>query len=104
MRTPYVIMRRSAMCEHQRMSILSNELVRRLSNVHQEVVQEEITNIIEHYTVQLKTSGYDRKQAVEVISSGVKGWRRKIKRREKDGIPFYRIASSTINARLRRNC
>ena len=60
MRTPYVIMRHSAMSEHQRISILCNELVRRLSNVHPDVVDQEISFIVEHYFVQLKASGYDR--------------------------------------------
>ena len=54
MRTPFVIMRKSAMGEQQRMSILSNELVRRLSNVAKEIVDEEIPEIIEHYIHQLK--------------------------------------------------
>ena len=46
MRTPYVIMKRSAMCEHQRMSILSNELIRRLSNVHPDVMETKINPIL----------------------------------------------------------
>ena len=54
MRTPYVIMKRSAMSEHQRISILSNKLIRRLSNVTISIVQEEMHEIIEHYITQLK--------------------------------------------------
>ena len=38
MRTPFVIMKRSAMSEQQRMSILSNELIRRLSNVQISII------------------------------------------------------------------
>ena len=78
MRTPFVVMRRSAMGEHQRMSLLSNELIRRLSNVDQGIMKEEIPGIIEHYTSQLKMSGYDRGQAREITCSGVTGWKRKI--------------------------
>ena len=62
MRTPCVIMKRSAMSEHLCVSILSNELIRRLSNVHQDVVKEDISGVLEQCIVQLKTSGYDRKQ------------------------------------------
>jgi hypothetical protein len=61
------------MSEHQRISILFNELVRRLSNVHPDVVDQEITGIVEHYIVQLKTYGYDRKQIREIITCGVVG-------------------------------
>ena len=42
MRSQFTVMRRTAMSEHQKMAILSNELVRRLSNIHQEVLEEEI--------------------------------------------------------------
>jgi hypothetical protein len=38
MKTQFTVMQKSAMSEHQKMSILSNELVRRLSNIHKEVV------------------------------------------------------------------
>jgi hypothetical protein len=48
------MMQRSAMSEHQKMAILSNELVRRLSNIHKEVVAEEIEEVIEQYIGQLK--------------------------------------------------
>ena len=94
MRTPYVIM-----SEHQHMSILANELVRRLSNVHPEVIDQEIVEIIEHYMLQLKTSGYDRSQAKEIIVSGVIGWKRKRRRREAE---FYRSAKSTLSQRTRK--
>ena len=54
MRTPYVIMKRSAMSEYQRFSILSNEPIRRMSNVHISIVKEEMQEIFEHYISQLK--------------------------------------------------
>ena len=62
MKNQYTVMQRSAMSEHQRMAILSNELVRRLSKMHRDVVGEEIKGIIETFVSQLKTSGYGRKQ------------------------------------------
>ena len=42
------------MSENQKMAILSNELVRRISNIHRDVLEEEVT---EHYISQLKSSG-----------------------------------------------
>ena len=84
MQTPSVIMKRSAMCEHQGMSFLSNELIRRLSNVHPDVVETEIIPIIEHYTHQLMTSGYEIMQSREVVICGVAGWKRKIARRKSE--------------------
>ena len=75
MKTQFSVMQRSAMSEHQKMSILSNELVRRLSNIHRDVVAEEIEGVIEQYIGQLKNSGYTRKQAKEIVVCGVVGWR-----------------------------
>ena len=50
MRTPYVTMRRSAMGDQQKYSILANDLVRRLSNINiNRVSQEEIMRIIEDF-------------------------------------------------------
>ena len=40
MKTQYTVMQRSAMSEHQKMAILSNEIVRRLSNIHKDVLKE----------------------------------------------------------------
>ena len=67
------MMQKSAMSEHQRMAILGNELVRRLSTIHPEVVQTEMHEVIEHYTSQLKISGYEQKQAREIVVCGIVG-------------------------------
>ena len=84
MKTQYTVLQRSAMSEHQRMVILSNELVRRLSTIqlHRDVLDEEMEGVIEKYVSQLKTSGYMRKKAREAVVCGVLGWRRKLERRE----------------------
>ena len=85
MKNQHTIMQRTAMSEHQKMSILIIELVRRLNNIHREVMQDELEPVIEHYITQLKNSGYNRKQTKEVIVCGVVGWKRKQERREKEG-------------------
>jgi hypothetical protein len=90
------VMQKSAISEHQKMSILSNELVRRLSNIHKEVVAVKIEQVIEQYIGQLKASGYARKQAKEIVVCGVVGWRRKLERREKDGQKQYLDANDTL--------
>ena len=61
------------MSEQKKMSILSNELVRRFSNIHRNVVAVVMQDVIEHYVGQLKTSGYSRKQSKEIVVCGVVG-------------------------------
>jgi hypothetical protein len=91
MKTPFVVMQRSAMGEHQKAAILSNELVRRLSNINLGKVEHgEIIEVVEKFTQQLKNSGYSNKQSRDLVVGGIKGWKNKIKRRKKEGKEFYR--------------
>ena len=104
MKTPYVIMERSGTSYHQKFQILSNELVRRLSNVQIEILpHHEIETVIEQYTKELKTSGYSLKQSRELVTAGIRGWQAKHEKRRKEKIPFYRLAPSTIEQRLKKD-
>ena len=89
------------MGEHQKSSILSNELVRTLSNVNIERVEHiEVIEIIEKFTQQLKTSGYGINQSRDLVVGGIKCWRNKIKRRERDGRGFYREGKTSLKQRV----
>jgi hypothetical protein len=99
MKTQYTVMQRSAMSEHQKMAILSNELVRRLSNIHKDVLKEETEGVIEQYISQLKNSGFSRKQAKEIIVCGMVGWRKKLDRRELAGQKQSLEAKDTLEKR-----
>ena len=61
-------MERSAMGNQQRQAILANEVIRRLSNVGQGILQCEKTDIVDKMTLQMKNSGYNRSQCVENLS------------------------------------
>ena len=89
MKNQLTVMQRSAMSENQKMAILSNELVRRVSNIHRDVLEEELEGVTEHYISQLKSSGYSRKQVRETVVCGLVGSRRKMERREKKGQKQY---------------
>ena len=47
MKTPLVIGAESAMSEHQNMSILSNEVIRRMSNISMDKSQSERTGVVD---------------------------------------------------------
>jgi hypothetical protein len=89
MRNPMVLMERSAMSEHQIYSIMSNEIIRRLSNVSHGMSKEEKVQIVDKYARQLKNSGYTQGQAREAIVSGLKGFLKKWEKRKKAGENFY---------------
>ena len=102
MRTPLVMMADSAMSDHQKYSIMTNELVRRLSNTQAGTPIEDRVKVIDQYTQQLKNSGYNWKTAREIIVCGLLGLVRKIARRERKGEKFHRKAASTLAGRYRR--
>ena len=100
--TPYVVMERSAMGEQAKNSILANDLIRRLSNIRQNIFDKEKTRVIDHYTEKLRLSGYNFKQAREVITSGLRGYEAKVRRAEKEKRPLYRKARDTLKQRIRK--
>ena len=102
MKTPFQIMERSAMGEQQRYAILSNELIRRLSNIHGKIGIEERLKVVDKFTQQLKTSGYTRQQCRQAVISGLLGYKRKVSRRTCSGGSMYRSAASTMGVRVRK--
>ena len=100
MKTPFILMECSAMGEQQKHQILTNELIRRLSLVDvNNIENEEILKVVEQFIQEMKSSGYKRDRIREVVVGGIKGWKRKILRRKASGIEFYRTAKSTLKQR-----
>ena len=102
MKTPLVIGEASAMSEHQKFSILTNEVIRRMSNISKEISCEERVKVVDQLTRELKNSGYGRKKAREIIVCGLLGLERKKARRKREGQPFYRAGKTTIHKRNRK--
>ena len=93
------------MSENQKYSILSNERVRRLSNISPGVDITEKIVVLDKFTTQMKSSGYSRMEIVEAVCSGAKGFKGKVKRRDLEGIEgigFYRTSKSTLKQRVKK--
>ena len=85
------------MAHQQKYQILANELNRRLTNIQRETIpKEEINQKIEQFIKELKNSGYDRNQAKEIVTSGIRGWRNRIRKRKRQNEEFYRLAEETV--------
>ena len=102
MKNQILVMRKSSMAEKQKIDILSNEVVRRLSNIGENVGQCEKDHTIDHLTQQLMNSGYMRPQIYEIIISGLKGLENKIYRRKLAKENFYRRGCETLEERTRK--
>ena len=102
MKSQIFIERESAMTQRQKFCILSNELTRRLYNIDEEDegFRKEKEDTIENFTKQLKYSGWERNEAIEMIKSGFIGGRRRRERRMKQGGRIYRNGKSSLQTLL----
>ena len=100
MKSPYVIMSRSAMATQQKIQILSNEVTRRIFNINKDKnTQQEYNKMLDKMTQELRNSGYNYRTARQVIVSGIRGWKTRIENRARKGQEIYRLAHSTTRAR-----
>ena len=92
MNTPYCILERSAMAEQSKVSSLTQDLIRRLTNTYEGASQCEKNLIVEKFIQKLKISGYKKIQVREIIESGLKGYITKVERAKKDGRDLHMAA------------
>ena len=104
MRSQILIEKESAMNQRQKFMILSNELTRRIYNIDEEdeEFRREVEATIENFTVQLKTSGWEQREAAEIVKSGYVGWRRRRDRRKEQGNCLYRSGAASLSQRTMR--
>ena len=102
MKNQTLVMERSSISRQQLMSIMTNELRRRLEVIGENIPQEEKNRIVNVYTQQLKNSGYNWKQTRDIIISGLKGHERREKRRKEKGLPKYRSGKMSLSKRTNK--
>merc|ERR1712015_401415 len=104
MKSQLMLDRESAMATRQKFTIQSNELTRRLYNIDEEIdeVDDEVERVIEDFTRQTKNSGWEIREAREMVVSGYLGWQRRMEKRKKEGGMKYRSAGSSLQSRTRR--
>ena len=101
MRSQVLTMQRSSQAETSKFSILVNELVRRFEVMDDEIKIEEEIEIIDHFSKQLRNSGYEYKQARDIVQSALKGIERK--RENRKGIENkrrYQSGEETLEKRI----
>ena len=102
MRNQTLVVERTSMSRQSIMSIMSNELVRRLSVLDENLEQSERLQVVEKYVQQLVNSEYSWKQIRDIIVSGIKGFKRKEKTRKLNNEPRYRSGSQSLTARVKK--
>ena len=61
-------------------------MIRRLSNISESLPDSVRVKVIDKFTCQMKNSGYSRMDIVEVVISGIRGFRRKMQGRAFTGL------------------
>ena len=87
---------RSAMNENQKIQILSQDMVRRLFNVREELGAKNRGEVVDKYAKKLLQSGYNKEQTRKMIMNGIKGFERKRKMR---GEQLRRTAKKSSKSR-----
>ena len=103
MKNQTLLVERSAIGRQQVMSIMTNELRRRLEVMGDSLHQLERNEIVNKYTQQLVNSEYNWKQCHDIIVSGLKGHKRKVERIERLGDKRYRSGQSSLVSRVNKS-
>ena len=102
MKTPFCVMKDSAMSEKSKISILSNDLIRRMLSCSETIPDTERNEIIDKFIDRLLVSKYSSNQITEIIESGLTGYQRKLEAANKLGVSIHRSAESTLEARIHK--
>ena len=102
MKNQTLVVERSALGRQNIMSIMSNEMQRRLEVIDENLCQSEKDAVIDKYTQQLVNSEFNWKQIHDIIVSGLKGYTRKEKRRMEKNTARFRSGASSLKTRVNK--
>ena len=100
MRNQTLVMERTAMGRQSIMSIMSNELMRRLQVIDESLHLQETINIVEKFVQQLVNSEYSWKSIREICVSALTGFKRQEIRRKLNKKPKFRSGQQSLKSRI----
>ena len=101
--TNTTIRQATAMAENAKLQSLAQDLVRRLLNTKEELPPNYRAMVIDGYGVKLRSSGYSLEVTRKILTSGMKGYVSKVKRRRMvSGRRVHRTAMESSKDRLKK--
>ena len=94
--TNVVVQKRSSLDENSNVQILSNYLIRRLSNTDVRQRQEVASSVVDDFCRKLLTSRYTIAQSRRIALNGIRGWERKKLNKKK----IFRTAKESASGRI----
>ena len=82
------------------MSIMSNELVRRLEVLDEKLDKKDVIEVIDKYVQQLKNSEFNWKQSRGIAISALRRFKRKDELRKSKGRPRYKSGKQSLRKRV----
>ena len=92
---------RTAMGENQKITILTQEVIRRLHNTQEELDGEVFRGIVDRFAQKMINSGHKAEMARRITIAGIKGWRSRIQKCRREGRRIRRTARHSLEARIR---
>ena len=93
------IQSKSAMNENVKLQILSQNMIRRLMNVSEELGAENRGAIVDMYAKKLLQSGYKKEQTRKIVLNGIKGFENKKRSRQEKGLKLRSTAKMSSKNR-----
>ena len=100
MRNQVLVMERTAMGRQSIMSIMTNELMRRLQVIDDKLEIDETIKVVEQYIQQLINSEYNWKQIRDICVSALTGYKRQETVRKLRKLPKYRSGQQSLKSRM----
>ena len=102
MASPYCTLESSAWAWNNKASSLSQEVIRRMTNVSEDLPLEERLEVLREFIDLLTNSGYSRSQSRLILMAGLKGYEARRLRADQGGIPLHRSKHQTQQGRAVR--
>ena len=102
MNSKFCILEKSAMAYESKLSILSNEVVRRLLNTSKKIPQDKKDSIMNGFVHKMLLSGYSVGQCRDILISGIRFFNAQVSRAKQSGSKLHRSAQSSLVSRLKK--
>ena len=102
MSSKFAIMKTSALPEKTKISSLSNDLMRRMKNVSEDLDQKTRNEVVDAYAKRLILSGYKQEQVREIVVAGLKGYEKVVTMAKEGKTMIHRSAASSAASRYKK--
>ena len=102
MNSKFVILEKSAMEYRSKLSILSNDVCRRLFNTKESIPQERKDEILDSFSIKILRSGYNISQTQHILISGIRAYNGRVERAKQSGQGLHRSAESSLGERINK--